>query len=616
MRRYLLLLAALALPFLVGASGLPNAPTFTSPGANVIGPYYFTASSPAAGIYVVGYAFPAATLDFEFGSSFDGTLYACDSRDPDSNDDGTISDEAACDSLAALDTADVQVNPMKTGKLWYVLEIDTAGVATLTIKGTWQSLSGGGGGSSVFTDGGSVAYPTGGETLQDDASASDWSISPDGVGFFGGGVNLGGSLPTFRFYDAEADPTDVMAYVLTECSDVNLNQEDCDVFFLQKRAGSMINRVRMDADDGLDLFAQTGTYVTLGDGGTTSYARFDELGVLSFQGSGGLTAQTRTDCSTITGEGRICWDSDDDALYLGDGSIAQVQAGGGSGDVTAVGSGTNGIACESGACFDGANTGNNLSVIDDLMIWLDDDQGTTPNSSRFEIYNGAGTLVFYVDEDGVTYSAPTAAPSIGFSDSDKLGTPDTNVQIVADCPTGTTAGGDEDCDLSFQTQVDGLMTEAFKIDTTDGGVQSVIFTADVDLAADSITVDELSVTGTPDGTKFLRDDGAWVNPPGSGVSEIAAGTATVNPGSIASEACDTSQTTTATGAATTDVVSWSFAQAMGGTGTTVGYSPETTGGVSVNGYVSASNTITWEVCNWSTGSIDPASVSINWRIDQ
>ena len=90
-------------------------------------------------------------------------------------------------------------------------------------------------------------------------------------------------------------------------------------------------------------------------------------------------------------------------------------------------------------------------------------------------------------------------------------------------------------------------------------------------------------------------------------------TVAINPGSITANTCDTSVTTTASGATTSDVVQWSFAQSVG---SLTGYAPVSTGGVSVSPYVSAADTITWEICNWTDSALDPDSANVNWRIDR
>ena len=69
-----------------------------------------------------------------------------------------------------------------------------------------------------------------------------------------------------------------------------------------------------------------------------------------------------------------------------------------------------------------------------------------------------------------TTTDPSATPGINLRDSDMGGTPDVNMQIQGNCPTGTTAGGDEDCDLDFSVQVAGTLTNIVRIDTPDADV--------------------------------------------------------------------------------------------------------------------------------------------------
>jgi hypothetical protein len=114
--------------------------------------------------------------------------------------------------------------------------------------------------------------------------------------------------------------------------------------------------------------------------------------------------------------------------------------------------------------------------------WTDSGTVIHPTTSTDDVGNDAtGTNWLITDAGaftGASFTAdPSATPSYQGKDSDMGGTPDVNIQIQGDCPTGTTAGGDEDCDLAFSTQVAGALTEAFRIDTTDAGVQTVQATA-------------------------------------------------------------------------------------------------------------------------------------------
>jgi hypothetical protein len=102
-------------------------------------------------------------------------------------------------------------------------------------------------------------------------------------------------------------------------------------------------------------------------------------------------------------------------------------------------------------------------------------------------------------------------------------------------------------------------------------------------------------TGTPDGTKFLRDDQVWAVPPGTGGSGTGEYSGTINFGSVPDMACLES-TFTATGATTSMLVELSLPAAL-----------ET--GLLANGWVSAADTAKVRVCNFSGAAVDPASVT-------
>ena len=91
---------------------------------------------------------------------------------------------------------------------------------------------------------------------------------------------------------------------------------------------------------------------------------------------------------------------------------------------------------------------------------------------------------------------------------------------------------------------------------------------------------------------------------------IASGTSALGTSSIASGACATVVTTTATGAASTDAISWN---PNGSIKAVTGYVPSTSGGLTIAGYPTT-NAVNWDVCNWSSGSITPGAVTLNWRI--
>ena len=91
---------------------------------------------------------------------------------------------------------------------------------------------------------------------------------------------------------------------------------------------------------------------------------------------------------------------------------------------------------------------------------------------------------------------------------------------------------------------------------------------------------------------------------------ISSGTATLGTSAIASAACASVVTVTATGVATTDTISFT---PNGSIKAVTGYVPLTTGGLTVNAYPTSGN-VNFDVCNWSTLSITPGAVTLNWRV--
>jgi hypothetical protein len=91
---------------------------------------------------------------------------------------------------------------------------------------------------------------------------------------------------------------------------------------------------------------------------------------------------------------------------------------------------------------------------------------------------------------------------------------------------------------------------------------------------------------------------------------IASGTSSLGTGSISSATCATVVTTSATGTLSTDAIIWN---PNGSIKAVTGYVPATTGGLSIAAYPTADN-VNFDVCNWSSGSLTPGAVTINWRV--
>ncbi|OGR29709.1 MAG: hypothetical protein A2139_02360 [Desulfobacca sp. RBG_16_60_12] len=88
----------------------------------------------------------------------------------------------------------------------------------------------------------------------------------------------------------------------------------------------------------------------------------------------------------------------------------------------------------------------------------------------------ANTHTYASFTEGGNLSFNNASPTISFYDSSMAGdeaTSGVGAQIILNCPTGTTAGNDEDCDLDFKVGAAGTLGTPIRVDTTDSGVQTV-----------------------------------------------------------------------------------------------------------------------------------------------
>jgi hypothetical protein len=122
---------------------------------------------------------------------------------------------------------------------------------------------------------------------------------------------------------------------------------------------------------------------------------------------------------------------------------------------------------------------------------------------------------------------------------------------------------------------------------------------------------DLSATGTPSSTTYLRGDNTWATPSGSGnTNTIANGTSALGTSAISSGTCATVVTTTATGVATTDTIQAGF---NGDPTAVTGYAPVTTGMLTIVSYPSSGN-VNFKVCNNTSASITPGAITLNWRV--
>lgn len=97
---------------------------------------------------------------------------------------------------------------------------------------------------------------------------------------------------------------------------------------------------------------------------------------------------------------------------------------------------------------------------------------------------------------------------------------------------------------------------------------------------------------------------------GGGTVTIATGTAALGTSAITSGACATVVTVAGSGILATDPITWTPNASIKAV---TGYAPTTSGGLSVTAYPTSGN-VNFDVCNWSSGSITPGAVTIDWRV--
>jgi lysophospholipase L1-like esterase len=101
----------------------------------------------------------------------------------------------------------------------------------------------------------------------------------------------------------------------------------------------------------------------------------------------------------------------------------------------------------------------------------------------------------------------------------------------------------------------------------------------------------------------------------SGAQTIAHGTVALATSAIASGACQTVSagsvnSASAPGVASTDVITWNPNVSLQ---TVSGYTVSTSGALSLDDYPTA-GFVNWNVCNWTTGSVTPGAVTLNWSV--
>jgi len=96
---------------------------------------------------------------------------------------------------------------------------------------------------------------------------------------------------------------------------------------------------------------------------------------------------------------------------------------------------------------------------------------------------------------------------------------------------------------------------------------------------------------------------------------VASGALALATSAISSGACQTVtqgsvNSAAATGVLTTDAISFT---PNGSIKAVTGYVPSTSGGLTITAYPTA-NFVNFDVCNWTSGSVTPGAVTLNWRV--
>jgi len=115
----------------------------------------------------------------------------------------------------------------------------------------------------------------------------------------------------------------------------------------------------------------------------------------------------------------------------------------------------------------------------------------------------ADTQTWVGVSEGAGLAINNGSPGVFFHDSDMADTEDSNAHIQVNCPTGTTAGGDEDCDMDLMVQSDGTAEPAIIID----GVASDDF--DVHIGQGTATAANY-VTITENGLLYMHSTAPWM----------------------------------------------------------------------------------------------------------
>ena len=190
-----------------------------------------------------------------------------------------------------------------------------------------------------------------GQTLTHDGTDFVFNDTLSATGF----VASPSATPNIAFKDSDMGGTpDINGQVLVNCPGTGTtatNDEDCDMDFKTQAAGTLTTAFRIDTDtNGLQtvpfavattlqaLDIEAGEYAAdsidhddLNDTLTFEDGTLLDFGLFLNSSTEGILLPRNTSCASATGEGQICWDSNDQsssALWIGDGGTARNITGG------------------------------------------------------------------------------------------------------------------------------------------------------------------------------------------------------------------------------------------------------------------------------------------------
>ena len=252
---------------------------------------------------------------------------------------------------------------------------------------------------------------------------------------------------------------------------------------------------------------------------------------------------------------------------------------------------------------------NNLSDLDNVATArtnLGVDVAGTDNSTPVTIATGVSALSITGQEIDVNSNVDAFANLIGTANNiigwDSSGNLENKSTIAVDVVLADEPPSEGTGHITYRSSDDALLVyDGANVDS---------YSPDNTIAA-QVTIDASGFNGnlsTTDDT--IQEVAQAVDDLSTGGTTQISGTVSLGISAIASEACATVVSATATGAATTDVIMWSFNADP--TGTT-GYEALTTGMLTIIDYPTT-DTVNFKVCNMTGASITPGAVTLNWRI--